>query len=140
MLLTEYAKTKVKDTPLFDNYSSIQQCFSIVSIDDSGIFELPNLYFSKQYKLSDINFLGVTQVEQMAIIKWFSKVLETVPCRFSYIVANEHVDETEFSTKVLYPLNNDKLDELRNAFNEVIAEKLTDAKQGLYQSIYFFHE
>ena len=137
MLLTEYAKTKVKDTPLFDNYSSIQQCFSIVSIDDSGIFELPNLYFSKQYKLSDINFLGVTQVEQMAIIKWFSKVLETVPCRFSYIVANEHVDETEFSTKVLYPLNNDKLDELRNAFNEVIAEKLTDAKQGLYQSIYF---
>lgn len=137
MLMTEYAKTKVMDKPLFENFDSIQQCFSIVSIDDSGIFELPGLLFSKQYKLSDINFLGVTNGEQMAIIKWFSKVLETVPCRFSYVVANEHVDEEEFSNKILYPLANDKLDRLRAAFNDVIADKLTDAKQGLYQSIYF---
>ena len=137
MLMTEYAKTKVKDSPLYENFESIQQCFSIVSIDDSGIFELPNNNFSKQYKLSDINFLGVTLSEQKAIIQWFAKVLETVPCRFSYTVANEHVDEAEFSKKILYPLANDKLDSLRKAFNEVIAEKLTDAKQGLYQSIYF---
>ena len=79
MLMTEYAKTKVKDSPLYENFESIQQCFSIVSIDDSGIFELPNNNFSKQYKLSDINFLGVTLSEQKAIIQWFAKVLETVP-------------------------------------------------------------
>jgi len=137
MIMTEYAKTKQKDKPLHENFDNVQQIFSIVSIDDTGIFELPDLNFSKQYKLSDINFLGVTTSEQAQIIRWFSKVLESVPCRFSYIVANEYVDETEFEKEVLYPLANDQLDVLRNAFNDVIVNKLTDAKQGLYQNIYF---
>ncbi len=136
MVLTEYGKTKVPDSPLYPEYDSIQHFLSIVSIDESGIFELPNLNFSKQYKLSDINFLGVTQNEQMAIVTWFSKVLETIPCRFSYIVANEHVNEEDFKKKILYPLADDSLDRLRTAFNEVIAEKVSDARQGLYQSIY----
>ncbi|PHU41203.1 hypothetical protein CSX00_02500 [Pseudobutyrivibrio ruminis] len=137
MVLTEYARTKLMDEPLHEKFETVQQVFSIVSVDDTGIFELPNSYFSKQYKLSDVNFLGVTIEEQAAIIRWFSKVLETVPCRFSYIVANEYVDEVEFKNQVLYPLANDELDNLRHAFNRVIADKLTDAKQGLYQSIYF---
>ncbi|MCR5196587.1 MAG: DUF87 domain-containing protein [Pseudobutyrivibrio sp.] len=136
-LLTEYAKTKVTDTPLYENFDSVQQVFSIVSIDESGIFELPNSLFSKQYKLSDINFLGMTLEEQTDVIRWFAKVLETVPCRFSYCVANEYVDEEEFQKQILYPLENDKLDKLRKAYNSIIAEKLTDAKQGLYQTIYF---
>lgn len=137
MLMTEYAKTKKPDTPLFTTFDTVQQCFSIVSIDDTGIFELPDSMYSKQYRLSDINFLGVTVGEQKTIIKWFSKVLETIPCRFSYIVANERVDEADFDEKILYPLANDGMDKLRDAFNDVIKDKLTDAKQGLYQSIYF---
>ena len=100
MLMTEYARTKQKDRPLHDTYETVQQVFSIVSVDDSGIFELPNNLYSKQYKLSDVNFLGVTIEEQAAIIRWFSKVLETVPCRFSYIVANEHVDDDEFKNQM----------------------------------------
>ena len=135
--MTEYAKTKVMDTPLYENFDSVQQIFSIVSVDESGIFELPNKMYSKQYKLSDINFLGMNSEEQTDIIRWFSKVLESVPCRFSYIVANEYIDEEEFQNQILYPLVNDELDKLRNAYNGIIAEKLTDAKQGLYQSIYF---
>jgi len=137
MIMTEYARTKQKDKPLHEKFEYAQQLFSIVSVDDTGIFELPNSYFSKQFRLSDINFMGVTNSEQAEIINWFSKVLESVPCRFSYIVANEYVDETEFKKEVLYPLAGDKLDTLRHAFNDVISNKLTDAKQGLYQSIYF---
>ncbi|MCR4567797.1 MAG: DUF87 domain-containing protein [Pseudobutyrivibrio sp.] len=136
-LMTEYAKTKVMDTPLYENFDSVQQVFSIVSIDRSGIFELPNKMYSKQYKLSDINFLGMTLEEQTDVIRWYAKVLETVPCRFSYIIANEYVDEEEFQSKILYPLTNDELDKLRRAYNDIIAGKLTDAKQGLYQTIYF---
>ena len=100
-LLTEYAKTKVTDTPLYENFDSVQQVFSIVSIDESGIFELPNSLFSKQYKLSDINFLGMTLEEQTDVIRWFAKVLETVPCRFSYCVANEYVDEEDEPEEII---------------------------------------
>ena len=75
------------------------------------------------YVLSDINFAGVTDEEQKAIIINFSKVLKTIPCRFSFSVANEHVDEKAFHEKVLYRLRNDKYDDLRRNYNRIIKEK-----------------
>ena len=35
---TKYDQTKVCDTPLYKEYANAQEIFSVVSIDDSGIF------------------------------------------------------------------------------------------------------
>ena len=86
--------------------------------------------------MSDINFAGVTDLEQKTIIINFSKVLNSINCRFSYTVADEYVDESAFSKRILYKKRGDDMDMLCDAFNEVINEKVTDAKQGLYQTIY----
>ena len=136
LITTKYGKTKTYDTPLYPNPESVEELFSVKSIDDSGIFELNNNKFSKCYVLSDINFAGVTDSEQKDIIINFSHVLNSMPCRFSYTVANEYVDEDAFSKKILYQMYGDELDELRSAFNEMINTKVTDARQGLYQTIY----
>lgn len=133
---SKYDQTKQNDTPRVAQLQSVQDVISVVSIDESGIFELPGKRFSKLYALSDINFAGVTDEEQKSIIINFSKVLKAIPCRFSYTVANEHVDERAFHEKVLYPLKGDKYDGLRRSYNKVIADKVSDAKQGLYQTIY----
>ena len=106
-LQSKYEQTKVADEPLVKELTSVQDIFSIISIDESGIFELPERKFSKLYVLSDINYAGVTDEEQKAIIINFSKVLKTIPCRFSYSVANEHVDEKKFHEKILYRLKHD---------------------------------
>ncbi len=136
MIMTKYDKTKQYDEPLYLNPSSTQEVFSVKAIDETGIFELNNGMFSKSFVLTDINFAGVTDAEQKSIIINFSRVLNSMPCRLSYTVANEYVDENEFNTKILYKLQGDKKDKLRNAYNNVIKNKLTDAKQGLYQRIY----
>jgi len=136
VIRSKYDKTKVCDTPLFKEFLSVQEIFSVVSIDESGIFELTDKRYSKLFRLSDINCLGVTEEELKAIIIRFSKVLKTIPCRFSYSVANEYVDEREYNEKILYGLRNDGMDGIRRAFNAVIKEKVSDAKQGLYQTIY----
>lgn len=133
---SKYEQTKVADEPLVKEMTSVQDMFSIISIDDSGIFELLRRRFSKLYVLSDINFAGVTDEEQKAIIINFSKVLKTIPCRFSYSVANEHVDEKKFHEKILYRMKHDKYDGLRRSYNRIIKDKVSDAKQGLYQTIY----
>lgn len=133
---SKYDQTKQNDIPRVAQLQSVQDVISVVSIDESGIFELPGKRFSKLYALSDINFAGVTDEEQKSIIINFSKVLKAIPCRFSYTVANEHVDERAFHEKVLYPLKGDKYDGLRRSYNKVIADKVSDAKQGLYQTIY----
>lgn len=43
------------------------------------------------------------------------KVLKTIPCRFAYSVANEHVDEKKFHEKVLYRMRHNKYDSLRKS-------------------------
>lgn len=136
VIRTKYDRTKVCDAPLYKEYANAQEMFSVVSIDDSGIFELTGNRYSKLYRLSDINFAGVTDDEQKSIIINFSRILKTMPCRFSYSVANEYVDERDYNEKILYKLMGDKDDELRRMFNAIIKEKVSDAKQGLYQTIY----
>ena len=64
------------------------------------------------------------------------KELKTIPCRFAYSVANEHVDEKKFHEKVLYRMRHNKYDSLRKSYNKVIKNKVNDVKQGLYQTIY----
>lgn len=95
---SKYEQTKLWDLPLVKEMKCVQDLFSIVSIDESGVFELVGKHYSKLYVLSDINFAGVTDEEQKAIIINFSKVLKTIPCRFSFSVANEHVDEKALSS------------------------------------------
>lgn len=133
---SKYEQTKVCDETLVKEMTSVQDIFSVVSIEESGIFELNNKRFSKLYALSDINFAGVTDEEQKQLIINFSNVLKSMPCRFSYSVANEYVDERSFHEKILYRLRGDKYDHLRRAYNQVIKDKVSDAKQGLYQTIY----
>lgn len=136
VIQTKYSKTKQYDTPLYLNPQSTEELFSVKSIDETGIFELNNKLYSKLFKLSDINFAGVTDAEQKSIIINFSKVLNSMPCRFSYTIANENVDEKAFNGKILYGLRGDELDELRTSYNEVIRNKVTDSKQGFYQTLY----
>ena len=40
LITTKYGKTKTYDTPLYPNPESVEELFSVKSIDDSGIFEL----------------------------------------------------------------------------------------------------
>lgn len=136
MILTKYGKTKEYDKPLYKNPTSTEEIFSVKGIDPTGIFVLPNDQYSKMYILTDINFAGVTDAEQKRIIINFSKVLNSMTCRFSYTVADEYVAEEDFNNRILYKIRDDESDYLRNEFNQVIKEKLTDAKQGLYQTIY----
>ena len=136
VIKTKYEQSKVYDKPLVQTIGSVQDIFSLEGIEESGIFILPSDRYSKTYKLSDINFAGVTDEEQKGIIISFSKVLKGIPCRFSYTVANEHVDEKSFNEKILYKKRKDEDDDLRESYNRVIKEKLSDAKQGLYQTIY----
>lgn len=133
---TKYEETKVPDSPLFKSPRSTQEIFSIESLDKSGIMKLPDKRWSKCYSLSDINFSGITEEEQKETIINFSKVLKAVPCRFSYTVANEEVDEEAFRRSILYGKAHDDYDSMRISMNDVIKERVEDKRQGLYQTIY----
>ncbi len=136
MIRTKYEQTKVCDQPLIIEPASSNEIFPIRTIDESGIFSLSENRYSKTYKLSDVNFAGITEEEQRDLIIRFSKVLKSIPCRFSYCIANEYMDEKQFLESVLYKKQGDSADKLRDDYNRIIREKLSQARQGLFQSIY----
>ena len=136
ILQTKYSKTKIVDNSLYENPQSTQEIFPIKSIDESGVFELAGGKYSKMFRLTDVNYAGVTEEEQQEIILNFSKVLNSIGCRFSYTVAKEHIDDTALSNHIYYKKKNDGLNELREDFNNIIHQKLSDTKKGLYQTIY----
>jgi len=136
MMQSKYSKTKQYDEPLFVNPVRTQEVFSVKDIDETGIFILNQKRYSKTFVLSDINFAGVTDAEQKNIIINYSRVLNSISCRFSISVASEYVDPEVFNNRILYKLRGDKKDRLRTAYNEVISSSITDKKQGLYQYIY----
>ena len=81
MIMTKYEQTKKYDVAGNVETFGSQGIFSIEGVEESGIFALTENRYSKTYVLSDINFAGVTDIEQKEIIIGFSKVLKGIPCR-----------------------------------------------------------
>ena len=136
LFVSKYDQTKSYDRPLFSAPASTEEIFSVKSAISDGVFELANDRFSKTFVLSDVNFMGITDSEQKEIIINFSHILNSISCRFSLTMANEHIDEEEFISHMYYRKEHDRYDWLREAFNEVIRDKVFSSKQGLYGNIY----
>ena len=136
MIKGRYAQTKTEDDPRCAGPSFAQDIFPINAINDSGIFALPGGRYSKSFVLGDINFAGASDEEQRDMITMYSRVLKSIGCRFSISVSNEYVDDAIFREKITYKAAGDKDDKLRDEFNRVISDKVTDARQGLYSHIY----
>ena len=133
---TKYSKTKKYDAPLYPNPKTLQEIFCISEINNNGIFKLNQGRYSKCFLLTDINFNGLTNMEQENIIVNFSHILDSMTCRFSFTIANEHEESDDLLSDLLYNLSGDGKDMFRKAFNELIHERVTSARQGLFKSIY----
>ena len=88
MIMTKYEQTKKYDVAGNMETFGSQGIFSIEGVEESGIFALTENRYSKTYVLSDINFAGVTDIEQKEIIIGFSKVLKGIPCRHTRLQMN----------------------------------------------------
>lgn len=132
---TRYKSTKEYDEVLFVDKKSTGELFPVVSIDRSGIFALNNDKYSKTYKITDINYEGVTEEEKGDIVYNFSGVIKTLSTsRFSYTVASEAFDSKSFRQNTVLQMKDDGLDYIRENFNEIISEKILS--KGLTKTIY----
>lgn len=133
---SKYELTKKRDIPLYADPKSTQELFSVKSIDETGIFELTEGNYSKLYQLSDINFAGLTEGEQREIILNYAHLLNGLSCRHHLILSNNKSDLDELHNQLFFTKRGNNLDFLCDMFNEVIADKVSDKKQGIYSTIY----
>ena len=136
IMRTKYEATKKNDDPLCPNPVNLEDLFCVKEIDSNGIFMLNNGRFSKMFLLSDINFNGLTNLEQENIIENLSRILDSMTCRFSFTVSNEHKKDDDILSNLLYEMQDDELDIFRKGMNEFITDRISSARQGLHKFIY----
>lgn len=131
-----FKELKKAGEPLFKSPKSIQQTIEIMAVAENGIFEVAKNRFSKCYRFQDMNYTTATENEQIGIFERYCKFLNSLDCNYKITVNNKNKDMEEMRNKVLFHYKNDGYDEYREAYNEMIEEKIMDGRQGIEQERY----
>ena len=131
--------TKYKKTDDFRVQApqSVQDIIEIKSIADNGIFEIgTGGVYTKTYGFSDINYATASDKEQEAMLDTWCRWLNTNHEQFKITLNNKNRDMNKLRKDVLFEHTEDGLDDLRDAYNDIIETNLQDGRQGLEKEMY----
>ena len=98
-----------------------QQTLPYAAIYRNGIIMPENGYYTKLYKIEDINFRTAGPEEQTALFQRICDMLNTLSSvNLQFVCFNRSVSEQEFSENHLLKMENDNLNEYRNEINEIL--------------------
>ena len=116
---------------------SVQDIIEIKSIADNGIFEIgTGGVYTKTYGFSDINYATASDKEQEAMLDTWCRWLNTNHEQFKITLNNKNRDMNKLRKDVLFEHTEDGLDDLRDAYNDIIETNLQDGRQGLEKEMY----
>ena len=100
---------------------------------ENGIFEISPGKFSKSYHIPEANFKTSSQQEQYLLAQRYSEFLGEIDPNILIQITlyNKTVDIVKFQEDVLFDMCADKLNSLREEYNEMLVEKMTNAKNNL---------
>ena len=136
LFTNEMKELKRPDEPLFKTPKNVQQTLDIERVSENGIFQLSATRYSKGYKFKDVNYVTSNHEEKEDIIEEYCKLLNTFDCRFKITIANENKDMDELEEMVLLPNIGDEFQHLRDIYNGIIMEKISEGSQGIERERY----
>lgn len=110
-----------------------QDTIEIQKIAPNGIFQVGKEKWSKSYHLVDVNYTTKTYDEQLAFFYDWCKTLNSFDVSVKITVFNENRNMREIREKILYQYKKDDYDWLRQAYNDIIENKIVEGKQGICQ-------
>lgn len=111
----------------------IQQILGIQRIAGNGIFEVQKGKYSKTYRFTDINYVTAGAEEQVRILKNYCKAVNAIDVYFLITIFNRNKDMQDFRENVLFQTKEDGFDWLRDAYNNIIENRIVEGKQGIEQ-------
>lgn len=103
---SKYEQTKLWDLPLVKEMKCVQDLFSIVSIDESGVFELVGKHYSKLYVLKQ-RYVQRAETVQNLLQSGYTKT--QIRCLYELIMADYNAKRI----KEMFPTNA-ALEEIKN--------------------------
>jgi len=130
-------KKKVKKVKL-KVPKSVQDTIPYERVYKNGVIEIEENRFSKCYKIEDANFKVATDDEQETIFILYGELLNSFSSDISFEVTinNRNIDENDFAETVLCSMRGDGLDEHREEYNKILANKMKEGKNNLVHEKY----
>lgn len=131
-----FTELKKASEPLYKSPKSVQQTIEIMKVSEGGIFEVSPGRYSKVYRFNDVNYATRTEDEQESFLQRYCKVLNSMDFNFKISVNNKNKDMELFRKDVLMQHEHNFYDPMRNCYNSVIEDKITNGRQGIEQDRY----
>ena len=116
--------------------AKVQDILEIRKVSKCGIFKVGDDLYSKTYLMDDINYESMSYEEQVLFYADWCKVLDSFTVAFKITIINQKRNMKMVREKILYPMKNDKFDEVREAYNDIINKKIIQDKKGIEQKKY----
>lgn len=132
------SKNKKQASPL-DVPKTAQESIPYIGVYENGIFQLSETQFSKMYVIPDVNFLIADTDSQKSTFLKFMEFLGSFgpEIHLQQVIYNKTIKAAELEQKVLMKNKNDKLNEYREEMNEMLIDKMSQAKNNIIHEKYF---
>lgn len=117
---------------------TVQKTLPYQRVCDDYIFKVDDNKFSKTYQFEDINYAIVRQDEQESIFLGYCSVLNSFDtnAEIQITVHNNRVNKTDFERMVLIKHRGDGFDSYRDAYNNMLIEKMEQGQNGIIRNKY----
>lgn len=133
----KWAKYKKCDEFRVSAPKSVQNTIEIKSIAENGIFEVGSGgVFTKMYRFSNINYENETFSSRESMLENWCRFLNTNNTPFKITINNKNKSPAQLSQEVFMYPRMDNYDYLREAMNDIFAEKLNQGRTGVDQELY----
>lgn len=134
-------KLKKKKNRTSDNVSlpkTAQDTIPYKDVYKEGIIESKPNFFTKTYKLNDINFSIAPYEEQESMFQKYQEFLNSFDSNtdIQIVINNKNVDEETLLKEVLCSHKQDGLDHFRDEMNDMLKEKMTEGRNNLMSDKY----
>lgn len=115
-----------------------QQTIPFINAYKSGMIETTPNYFTKSYKLTDINFSVASMEEQEKIFERYRKFLDSFDSdkKIQIVINNKNVDEDKILDSVMCKMERDELNPYREEINQMIKDKMSEGRNNLVSEKY----
>lgn len=112
---------------------SVQDSIPYIQVYQNGIIEGTPGYFTKSYRLEDIDFKTAADNIEDLIFNTFGQLINTLDAKMciQFTINNQRISKKEFEKKILSHLKGDALDELREEYNQILKDKLKEGRSNI---------
>lgn len=116
-----------------------QDSIPYMGVYENGIIQVKDNLFSKMYDVPEINFKTKDNEQQTDIFEKFMELLSSFgpEVHIQQVILNKTIKKDEIEQGILLKMQNDKLNEYREEMNEMLIDKMAQARNNIIHKKYF---